>query len=297
MPRRAGLALTLGVALLIGPQSSARPLPPATFLGSVPLTAGSAEFGGLSAVEITGAGSGLLALGDKGRLFEASLQRDDSGNLTAARITGITALRNRAGKPLAPKMSDAEGMDLAPDGSLVVSFEGRPGRIWLYRDGKPKELPGPKAFAGLRRNAGIEAVARDASGAVYAIPEETSVPGADFPVFRLRDGRWDRKLTIPQQGGFLPVAADFGPEGRLYLLERKFVSPLGFASRLRRFDLGEDHLSGAVTLFQTALGVHDNLEGLSVWRDGGGQLRATLVSDDNFMWFLTTRLIEYRLPD
>jgi hypothetical protein len=296
MPRRAGRALILGVALLVGPQSSARPLPPATFLGSVTPTADSADFGGLSAVEITGEGSSLLALGDKGTLFEVSLQRDESGNLAAARITGVRPLQSRAGKPLAPKMSDAEGMDLAPDGSLLVSFEGRPGRIWLYHDGRPQELPSAKAFATLGRNAGIEAVARDASGVIYAIPEETRVPGADFPVFRLRDGTWDRKLAIPRQGMFLPVAADFGPDGRLYLLERKFVSPLGFASRLRRFDLG-DGLSGAVTLFETALGVHDNLEGLSVWRDPSGQLRATLVSDDNFMWFLTTRLIEYRLPD
>lgn len=296
MPRRAGLALILGVALLVGPQGSARPLPPATFLGSVAITARSADFGGVSAVEITEDGLGLLALGDKGTLFAAELQRDDKGDLTAARITGITPLRNRAGKPLAPKMSDAEGVDLAADGSLLVSFEGKPSRIWLYRNGNPQDVPGAKSFAHLGRNAGIEAVARDASGVVYAIPEDTRQPGADFPVFRLRDGRWDRKLTIPRQGLFLPVAADFGPDGRLYLLERKFVSPLGFASRLRRFDLGDD-LTGAVTLFETALGVHDNLEGLSVWRDASGQLRATLVSDDNFLWFLTSSLIEYRLPD
>ncbi len=36
------------------------------------------------------------------------------------------------------------------------------------------------------------------------------------------------------------------------------------------------------TLFDSTTGTYDNLEGLSVWRDAGGAIRLTMISDDNF---------------
>ena len=42
-------------------------------------------------------------------------------------------------------------------------------------------------------------------------------------------------------------------------------------------------------------GRHQNLEGLSVWRDEGGILRLTMISDDGFKSFWSTRFVEYRL--
>lgn len=95
----------------------------------------------------------------------------------------------------------------------------------------------------------------------------------------------------------MPVAADFGPDGRLYLLERDFRGIGGFASRLRRFDLTERGFDGETTLFQTPFSLHDNLEGLSIWRDAQGGLRATMISDDNFLFVQQTQIVEHRLPD
>ena len=51
------------------------------------------------------------------------------------------------------------------------------------------------------------------------------------------------------------------------------------------------------TLFETPMGMFDNLEGLSVWRDATGALRATMISDDNFFFLQQTQIIEFRLPD
>ena len=34
----------------------------------------------------------------------------------------------------------------------------------------------------------------------------------------------------------------------------------------------------------------------SVWRDSAGDLRATMIADDNFSIFLSTEIVEYRLP-
>jgi len=93
------------------------------------------------------------------------------------------------------------------------------------------------------------------------------------------------------------VAADFGPDGRLYVLERQFRGLMGFASRVRRFRLGMDRLLAEETLLETAVGLHDNLEGLSVWRDAGGALRLTMIADDNFSFFQRTEIVEYRVAD
>jgi hypothetical protein len=104
-------------------------------------------------------------------------------------------------------------------------------------------------------------------------------------------------MRIEADGAFLPVGADLGPDGRLYLLERRFHGLGGFASRLRRVVLQEGGVARGETLFQTRPGQFGNLEGLAIWRDGAGALRATLISDDNFLPVLGTELVEVRLPD
>jgi hypothetical protein len=109
-----------------------------------------------------------------------------------------------------------------------------------------------------------------------------------FPLF-VFDGAWTQPFTIPRDGAFLPVGADFGPDGRLYLLERDFRGLAGFAARVRAFAIGPDGPGPAETVLETDPGTHDNLEGLSVWRDGAGALRLTMVSDDNFQFFLRQR--------
>jgi hypothetical protein len=46
-------------------------------------------------------------------------------------------------------------------------------------------------------------------------------------------------------------------------------------------------------LLRSAAGTHDNLEGLAVWRDVGGHIRLTMISDDNFRFFQKTEFVEY----
>ena len=72
-----------------------------------------------------------------------------------------------------------------------------------------------------------------------------------------------------RDGDFLVVDADFGPDGKLYVLERDF-GWLGFRTRVRRFALGPDGLGDEVTLLETPFGELDNMEGISVWRDAAG---------------------------
>jgi hypothetical protein len=96
---------------------------------------------------------------------------------------------------------------------------------------------------------------------------------------------------------FLPVGADFGPDGKLYILERHLNGIFGFQSRIRRFAIGETSLVEEETLLASMTARHDNLEGISVWRDAEGAIRITMISDDNYRSFQRTEFVEYRITE
>jgi hypothetical protein len=222
----------------------------------------------------------------------------EDGRLTAVRTTGIGPLSAISGAALSGDDVDAEGLARDGEGNLYVSFEVFH-RIRRYRDiaGPAEEVPAPRDFAGLQRNSALEALAIDAAGVLYAIPERSGAWERPFPVYRLAGGRWDGDLALRRDGTFLVVGADFGPDGRFYLLERDFRWLGGFASRIRSFRLGPEGFEDERTLLETGFGAIDNMEGISVWRDPSGRTRITLISDDNFFALQRTVVIEYLLDE
>ena len=66
---------------------------------------------------------------------------------------------------------------------------------------------------------------------------------------------------------------------------------------MRRFTLKDDRIVQDDTLLTTHTLRHDNLEGLSVWRDAEGDIRLTMISDDNFQPIQRTEFVEYRVPE
>jgi hypothetical protein len=182
------------------------------------------------------------------------------------------------------------------DAGIFISLE-RLHEVWrVSPDGEVIErLPRHPDFAALQGNASLEALAADAEGALYALPERSGSWTRPFPVWRYADGVWSRAFEVPRRGRFLPVGADFGPDGRLYLLERRMPLPFDFATRVRRFEIVDGQIVSEETLLETPPGLHDNLEGLAVWRDDDGAIRLTMVSDDNYSRFQKTEIVEYRL--
>ena len=252
-------------------------------------------FGGLSGLELNSDGTRFVAITDRSHLVEGTLIRK-AGNITSVRMLRESRLLDADGTPIKKGAEDSEGLALAGDGHFYVSFES-PHRVLEYTPEGPRALPSPEAFSTFRFNASFESLARDAAGQLLMISE---APSRQPQVARVwtwsRDTGWHGLGAYPEQDGFLPVGADFGPDGTLYVLERKFVT-IGFRSRLRRFAVTNTGLSGGDVLLNTPLAEHDNLEGLSIWRDDSGALRATMISDDNFFWVQRTEIVEYRLPD
>ena len=293
MRRRFVCGLILFVAA--GFRGSAGPLPPAGFLQDVPIHG--PGFGGYSALHLSADGLSYLTISDHGGFVTGTIERDAGGKITALHANAFTLLLARTGQPLGPKQTDSEGLAVAPDGQVYISFEG-PARVLHYQTlgGRADALPVAPAFATMENNRALEALALGPDGTLYTIPEIPAAPGQPFPVYRLNQGHWDQPFTIPARGPFMVSDATFGPDGRLYILEREFLGLGGFATRLRRFDLTAAGLVAEQTLIQTEPGTFDNLEGLAVWRDAKG-LRATMISDDNFLALFRSQIVEFRLPD
>jgi hypothetical protein len=278
-------------ALSTEPDDAARPQP--GWLGTYVWSESREDFGGFSGLELGPDGLGFAALSDRANLVNGRLSRGADGVVDGVAITSFAPVLGPGGGELGRSRGDSEGLAIAPDGAIYTSFEGDARVRVEARDGLPPALlPSHPDFARLRENNALEALAIDGDGRLWTIPEWPPEGNAAFPVYRLDGTEWTIPFRLPLRDGFSVTDADVGPDGRLYVLERDFTG-LGFRSRLRRLNLDG---TGEETLFTTATGTHDNLEGLEVWRDAEG-LRATMISDDNFRFFQETQLVDYRLPD
>lgn len=298
MRRRAFLAVTAGLVLIAGLEGSASPTPPPGFLDAFHWTMDDPAFGGFSGIEVAENGRDIIVLSDKGAYTRGVITRDGLGRIATIAANPVTPLQDVDGKPLTPGHSDSEGIALAPDGSVYVSFEG-PARVLHYPklNDPAQGLPSLRDFKAMQKNSALEALAIDAAGTVYTLPERSGAEDKPFPVYSFKAGKWDKRLQIPRSENYLPVGADFGPDGKFYVLERDFRGLAGFSSRLRRFTLGPKGFDKGETLLKTPVGLYDNLEGVSIWRDAAGRLIATMVADDNFKFFLRSQIVEYQLPD
>jgi len=256
------------------------------------------QFGGFSGIEISADGSRFTALSDRASIRWGSVERDAEGRIRGLEPAGRARLRDSSGKPLKPGwQGDSEGLAVAPDGTIWISFEGLT-RVARYDtpDSPAQPLPRPPEFKAMQRNSSLEALAILPDGTLLTLPERSGQLTRPFPVWRWRDSTWDQPFSIPRSGDWLAVGADVGPDGRLYLLERDFKGLLGFRARVRRFDLTEQGALNERVLLESRPLQYDNLEGISVWDDGTG-IRLTLIADDNFNWFQRTELVEYRVTE
>ncbi len=287
-----------GAFLVLGLQGSASQTLPDGLVGAFAWRMDDPNFGGLSAIELADDGLSFLALSDRGGWTRGQITRDSEGRIMAVDARPMRFLRGRFEAPLEAGRNDSEGLAVAADGTVFVSFENV-ARVLRYDsiDGPAQNLITPREFGRMQRNSALEALAIGPDGTLYTLPERSGELERPFPVWRYRDGVWDQPFDLRRDGGYLAVGADFGPDGRLYLLERELHGLAGFSSRVRSFAISDSELSDERTDLETQPGQHDNLEGISVWRGPDGAIWVTMLADDNFNFFQSTEIVEYRLSD
>ncbi|WP_050527910.1 esterase-like activity of phytase family protein [Pseudorhodobacter aquimaris] len=239
MQKRSQRTLIVGLCGLLALEGSAAPLRGPGFLATFAWHSDDPKHGGFSGMEISADGLHFTAISDRAGWTEGRIIRDAQGNIEAIEATPVAPLRDIDTAQLSGHRADTEGMARAPDGQTYISLEGHAfARIMAFDDlAQPgRDLPRPPEYATLRDNCGLEALAIDADGALYTLPENPRGRGP-LPVYRYANGRWSKTLQIPRTRTFDPVGADFGPDGRFYLLERGFHGAFGFSSRVRSFAL------------------------------------------------------------
>ncbi|MGB3408094.1 MAG: esterase-like activity of phytase family protein [Jannaschia sp.] len=246
--------------------------------------------GGFSALWLAPDGAGFAALSDRGSWVTGSLARDDAGIVSDVTVEARGPLLRSTGGPLRGYETDAEAIARVGD-TFYVAFEGTH-RVMRQTTlaGPPERIPLPAAFGRFQENSGLEALAATPDGVLYAIPERSGALDRPFPVWRFDGDTWDQPFSLRRDGRYLVSGADIF-EGRLYLLERDFAL-IGFRTRVRSFDLtgGDERLE-----LESGLRDHDNLEGMSLWRDAAGRLRVTMLSDDNLRSVQRTEFVDYVL--
>jgi len=267
----------------------------AQFLGSYVWKMHKPWFGGWSGIDLSADGQHMTVISDRSHILKGQISREGD-KITAIRPGPVFPIQASTGKNLTGRAGDSEGLAVSPNGHIYISFEGV-ARVAEYTkpNSRAVALPRPDAFRKFGKNRALEALAVDDKGRLYAVPEMTDDKG-EIPVFVFKDNAWSPGFSLAGGGGYLPVGVDFGPDGRIYLLERSW-NIFGFRARLRRWTLVNGQPQKEELLVQTRTGTHDNLEGVSIWRDQQGRTRVTMISDDNFLFLQRTELVEYAITE
>jgi hypothetical protein len=270
-------------------------------------------FGGFSGLAWLKPGERLALVADDGDWFLADVEMREGEMIgldaleTAPMLAPDGALMRRVGR------YDAEGVTLAPDGYVYVSYE-RVHEIWRYdllRKGlaaRAEPVPLPVAVKTLGDNKSLESVAAPPpghrlDGMLVTIAER---PPRSYALADRQLPAWVAPTT-GRSGGFEFALARhdefdvsdcaFLPTGELLALERRFRLSSGMRVRLRRIDAETIRPGARVdgdVIFEAGLDHEiDNLEGLAVHRDGRGDVILTMCSDDNFNWFQRNLLLQF----
>lgn len=291
MPSRIRIALiSAGLALLpiaVFAQT-------AEFVGSYTWSGPTRDYGGFSGIEVSEDGKRFTVIGDRGAIVDGVFTRNGQ------RITDVNSalqkIKNHYGSPVLKPTSDAEGLAIRADGRVFISFENSH-RVRAYQQigSNAQKLAKHPDFKQFSRNSGLEALAVSTDGTLFALPEHAV--NSVIQIYRYKNGRWGTPFQIPAVSSFKPVGADFGPDGKFYLLERSFTSVFGFESQIRRFEINGNQISDGEVVLQTSAGTHGNLEGIALWQDARGDIRLTMIADDNFIYFQNSEFVEYRLQE
>jgi hypothetical protein len=280
--------------------------------GGIELASDDERFGGLSSLELSADGTGLLAVSDRGFWFKAELLYTDD-HLSGLKDAVMAPILGPDGKPFKGKVrSDAEALagwePMRIDGKVIVGFESR-ARAGLYDLGKGgfkarfKDLKLPKAVAKGPPNQEIEAIGRFASGplagSMLAISELNKDENGDIRAW-VWGGKKAFSFSIKQYEDYAITDLAILPDGDVLTVERSFSGTSLPGMAIRRIKTEDIVADGAVApslVFSGRMPFYriDNMEGIAVSKLNG-ETRVTVISDNNYRpQFQRTLLLQFAL--
>ena len=283
---------------------------PLTFNGGLDMSSGLSHFGALSSIRFTDGGTHFIGVADTGFWYRGVLERDAEGHPAGIGGFQMKPIPDTRGAYSNAKWeTDAEGIAVAPDGALTVSFERRhrvstysvPGEAFdpQYRGDLDFVVPARE----LRSNRGFETITYapadgPLAGARVAITEK-SIDKAGNIFAAVLEGPLKGVFKVARSDEFDITDGDFLPDGDLLILERRFSMAESVSMRIRRIR-GADIKPGAtvdgeVLLTADLLYQIDNMEGLDAWQNAAGETFVSVISDDNHSLLQRNLYLEFRL--
>jgi hypothetical protein len=268
--------------------------------GAFQLRSNDRRFGGLSGLSVTPDGK-LHAISDRGYWMSATMVSDDEGRL--GELTGweIGALLDPDGAPVLGRYADAEGLARGADGSFVVAFE-QAHRLWRYPGPgglrfSPLSLGLPEEISKAPANGGIEAIAVLPDGRLLAIAEAFKNSDGSSKGWLIENGRFAEIAYVPAEGYHATDCVALN-DGDVLVLERRLF-PWGILrARVARL-ASESLVPGARLAGEELFRVEpplaaENFEGIAAREDPSRGTMIYLVSDDNYLFFQRTLLLQFR---
>jgi hypothetical protein len=280
------------------------------FIGGIEMSSSNALLGAISSIRFRPDRKSFLAIMDTGHWVEGEVERDEKGRLSGTSDLTVTSMIDANGRSEQVKeRMDSEGVALR-DGEVLASYEGLH-RVDIYPDpgfaqsGPIATLPILIPPKSLRGNRGLETIAvspKDSplAGGVVVV-SELSFDKANHLLAAVLDGPRKGVFGVVQKDPFAITDGAFLPNGDLLLLERRFSFAEGIGMQIRRIK-GADIKPGAAVdgeiLLNTDMGYQiDNMEGLDVIVEPGGDIRVIVVSDDNHSILERNLMLEFRLVE
>jgi len=281
--------------------------------GGLLLTSTHEHFGGFSGLVLDRSGKNMVAITDRGWWMSAALEYRNN-KLSGIKNARFAKLLNARSKPFKGKRwRDSESIIALGRGRnlsrLLISFERRH-RILQYAFGKHglratgHRIKTPRDLEHLEYNKGLEAIAEFGKntilkGAVIALSERTLDANGNIRGWIL-SGPYKGALSVRRSNDFDLTDAETLPNGDLLILERKVSMLTGLEFRIRRIAAVTIRpgavLDGPVLIESGMQNTVDNMEGMSLHVAPDGELRLTLISDDNFSLLQRTLLLQFALP-
>lgn len=251
------------------------------------------DFGGFSGLVMAEDGKTLWAASDSGTLWRAEVERGTDGRIASIKAVWHDRFLDNKGAKVSGFTEDAEALTLAPDGGLFVAYESYARVTGLHPPAmKAVPLHAFDRFKTLWSNESFEGLARLPDGRLLVVVETRDEAVGGYPTFIGQNGTWEPGPVLRAGPDFGASDATMDDEGRLWLLERRLTWLGRFKVRISTCAVVPNGAAECSPVMTDTLG---NMEGMSVWRGADGRQILTLISDNNFIPFVSTAVAEYEI--